>query len=124
MRNITTVFCGVALTAFAACALAQAEQNSPTGNPTTQPATQSASKPGSGMVNSGNGLKFGMSVDEANRMFTHLDANSDGYVSRDEFVQYGDSGQRFPGCDTDGDGKLSRAEFVACAQRPATTDGQ
>lgn len=122
MRHTTTIFCGIALAAFAAGALAQQEQNSPTGNPRTQPATQSGSKPGSGMVNSGNGLAFGMSPQEANRMFDQLDANHDGFVDHDEFTRNGDSGQRFPGCDTNGDGKLSRAEFVTCAQQPATTD--
>lgn len=124
MRHTTTIFCGIALTAFAACASAQSVQDTPTGPVTVKPATPAASKPGSGMVNSGNGLAFGMSVDEASRMFTHLDANNDGYVSRDEFVATGDSGQRFPGCDTNGDGKLSRAEFMQCAQQPPTTDGQ
>ena len=125
MRHTTTIFCGLALTAFAACASAQMEQNTPNpNNPAVKPATPAASKPGSGMVNSGNGLAFGMSVDEANRMFTHLDLNHDGFLDHDEFTQNGDSGQRFPGCDTNGDHKLSRAEFVQCAQQPATTDQQ
>lgn len=124
MRHITTIFCGIALAVFAACAPAQQEQNSPTGNPQTKPATQSASKPGSGMVNSGNGLAFGMSPDEANRMFDQLDTNHDGYIDHDEFTQNGDSGQRFPGCDANHDGKLSRAEFVQCAQQPSTNGGQ
>jgi hypothetical protein len=76
------------------------------------------------MVNSGNGLASGMSADEANRMFSHLDANSDEFLSRDEFVANGDSGQRFPGCDANGDGKLGRAEFLQCAERPTTADQQ
>jgi EF hand domain-containing protein len=118
MRHTTTIFCGIALTAFAACASAQ---DVPPNPPPTQPATPAASKPGSGMVNSGNGLGYGMSVDDANRMFTHLDTNHDGYVDNDEFTHFGDSGQRFPGCDTNGDRKLSRAEFVQCAQQPPTT---
>ncbi|HXS73769.1 MAG TPA: EF-hand domain-containing protein [Rhodanobacteraceae bacterium] len=123
MRHTTTIICGIALAAFGACASAQMEQNMPSNpqNPSVKPATPSASKPGSGMVNSGNGLAFGMSADEADRMFSHLDVNHDGYVSRDEFTANGDSGQRFPGCDTNGDGKLSRAEFVQCAQQPPTT---
>jgi Ca2+-binding EF-hand superfamily protein len=125
MRHTTTFFLGIALAAFAACASAQSQQqDTPTGQATVKPATPANSKPGSGMVNSGNGLAFGMSVDDAERMFTQLDSNRDGYVSRDEFTQNGDSGQRFPGCDTNGDGKLSRAEFVQCAQRPPTTGGQ
>ena len=121
MRHTTIVFCGMALAAFAAGASAQSDQ---TATPTTKPATPQASKPGSGMENSGHGLGYGMSADEADRMFTHLDGNSDGYVSRDEFMSTGDSGQRFPGCDVDRDGKLSRAEFVQCAQQPPTTGGQ
>jgi hypothetical protein len=121
MRHTTTIFCGIALAAFAACASAQQEQNSPQGNPQTKPATESASKPGSGMVNSGNGLSSGMSPADASRMFDQLDTNHDGYVDSDEFTHYGDSGQRFPGCDTDRDGKLSRAEFVQCAQQPPTS---
>ncbi|HET6912723.1 MAG TPA: hypothetical protein VFH71_05180 [Rhodanobacteraceae bacterium] len=115
MRHITTIFCGIALTAFAACASAQ------TGQPQTKPATQSASKPGSGMVNSGHGLAFGMSPAEADRMFDHLDTNHDGYVDMPEFTKNGDSGQRFAGCDKNGDHKLSRAEFVACAEQPPTS---
>lgn len=50
-----------------------------------------------------------------------LDVNHDGYVSQEEFMANGDSGQRFPGCDTNGDGKLTLAEFTACAMRPPTT---
>src|SRR5690242_5178314 len=103
MRHTTTIFCGIALAAFAACASAQTDQSTPTYQSRVQPATPVGSKPANGIANSGNGLASGMTPDEANRMFTHLDANSDGYVSRDEFMASGDSGQRFPGCDTDGD---------------------
>ena len=124
MRHTTTIFCGIALTALAVCASAQTDQSTPTGQAGMQPATPTGSKPANGIANSGNGLASGMNPDEADRMFSHLDANSDGYVSRDEFMATGDSGQRFPGCDADGNGKLSRAEFVQCSQRPPTTDQQ
>ena len=124
MRHITTIFYGIALTALAAGASLAQAQDSQVGNPQTQPATQSASKPGSGMVNSGNGLASGMSPAEADRMFDQLDSNHDGYLDRAEFTQNGDSGQRFPGCDTNGDHKLSRAEFVQCSQQPPTSGGQ
>jgi len=125
MRHITTIFCGFALAGLAAGASAQTpQQTTPTDQTRQVPATEAGSKPGSGMVNSGNGLASGMSADEANRMFSHLDANSDEFLSRDEFVANGDSGQRFPGCDANGDGKLSRAEFLQCAERPTTADQQ
>jgi hypothetical protein len=128
MRTITMIFGGAALVLCATCGYAQqdqgTQQNVPAAqNPNLAPASTAGSKPGSGMVNSGNGLSQGMTPQQASRMFDQLDVNHDGFMDQSEFMHYGDSGQRFPGCDSDGDGKLNRTEFMACAQRPAQQSG-
>lgn len=118
MRSLDLVFVGLVTVGFAAGAVAQ---NTPTQNPPTQPATDMGSKPAGQLGNSGGGLGQNMTPHEAQMAFKNMDANSDGYLSRAEFMHNGDSGQRFPGCDTNHDGKLSQAEYVQCSQRPATS---
>ncbi|MEO7149571.1 MAG: EF-hand domain-containing protein [Rhodanobacteraceae bacterium] len=117
----TMMFDTIAFTALAGCSMMSSKTQSGTmGQNTTStmaPADEQASKPS----NSGNGLGYGMSQDDAARVFTNLDVNHDGVMSRDEFMVNGDSGQRFPGCDTNGDGKLTQAEFMQCAAQPPTT---
>ena len=122
MRHASTLICVAILSACAGCSMnPTSPEPGMAGQNTTQtmaPADEQASKPG----NSGNGLGYtNGNTDDAARAFARLDVNHDGFVSRDEFVANGDSGQRFPGCDTDGDGKLALAEFLACAERPPTT---
>ncbi|MEO6967874.1 MAG: EF-hand domain-containing protein [Rhodanobacteraceae bacterium] len=117
----TMMFGAIAFTALAGCSMMSSKPQTGTmGQNTTStmaPADEQASKPG----NVGNGLGYGMSQDDAARVFMSLDANHDGVVSREEFMAHGDSGQRFPGCDTNGDGKLTQAEFLQCAAQPPTT---
>jgi hypothetical protein len=126
MRTTTIAFGGALLALCATCGFAQQDQsNSPqhvpaAQNPNLAPASTAGAMPGSGMVNSGNGLSQNMTPRQASGMFDHLDINHDGFIDRDEFTRQGDSGQRMPGCDSDGDGKLNRAEFMNCAQKPAT----
>lgn len=117
-----TILAAVTMTAsLAACSTnpASSPQNGMAGQNTTEsmaPANDQASKPG----NSGNGLGYGMTPADADRVFDFLDTNHDGFVDRSEFMVNGDSGQRFPGCDVDGDGKLTRMELERCAAQPAT----
>jgi EF hand domain-containing protein len=122
MRYLPALLCVAIMAACGGCAMNPTTPEPGTaGQNTTKtmaPADEQASKPG----NSGNGLGYTTGdTDAAARAFARLDVNHDGFVSGDEFVTNGDSGQRFPGCDSDGDGKLALAEFLACAQRPATT---
>lgn len=119
MRPLNLVFIGVAAAGMAAGAFAQ---NTPTQNPPTQPATQSATHPAGQLGNSGGGLGVNMTPQQARMAFQNMDTNHDGFVDRSEFMQNGDSGQRFAGCDTNRDGKLSQAEYVQCSQRPATQE--
>ena len=116
-----TIFTAAAMAAsLAACSTTPSSpQNGMAGQNTTEsmaPADNQASKPG----NSGNGLGYGMTPADADRVFDFLDTNHDGFVDRSEFTVNGDSGQRFPGCDVDGDGKLTRMELERCAAQPAT----
>ncbi len=115
------MFSAIAFTALAGCSMMSSKsQSGDTGQNTTSataPADEQASKPG----NAGNGLGYGMNQSGAMQVFTTLDANHDGVVSREEFMVNGDSGQRFPGCDANGDGKLTQAEFMRCAMQAATT---
>ncbi|MGH8164800.1 MAG: EF-hand domain-containing protein [Rhodanobacteraceae bacterium] len=117
----TMMFGAIAFTALAGCSMMSSGTHNGTMGENTgttmAPADEQASTPG----NVGNGLAYGMSPEDAARVFKTLDVNHDGFVSREEFMANGDSGQRFPGCDTNGDGKLTEAEFVQCAERPATT---
>lgn len=122
MRYTTMTLCAAIAFACAGCGTnPPTPQTGTAGQNTTiatAPADEQASKPG----NSGNGLGYtNGNPDDAAQAFMRLDVNHDGYVSKDEFMANGDSGQRFPGCDTDGDGKLTMTEFTACAMRPPTT---
>ncbi len=87
-----TILSAIAFTALAGCSMMSSKTHNGTmgQNMTTKmaPANEQASKPG----NAGNGLGYGMSPEDAARVFTKLDTNHDGIVSRDEFMVNGDSG--------------------------------
>lgn len=123
MRCATIFYAVVMMASLGACSTTPTStaQTGTAGQNTTKtmaPADEQASKPG----NAGNGLGYGMSPADADRVFDFLDVNHDGFVSREEFMANGDSGQRFPGCDVNGDGKLTRMEQEQCAVRPATNN--
>lgn len=54
--------------------------------------------------------------------FKKLDANADGYVSKDEAVTDADLTRDFAKRDVDGDGKLSQSEFASNGSTPPPTD--
>lgn len=54
--------------------------------------------------------------------FKKLDANADGYVSKDEAVADAALTSDFVKRDVDGDGKLSESEFAANGSTPPPTD--
>lgn len=51
-------------------------------------------------------------VGEPSPKFKHLDANGDGYLSRDEAVKVIDADKAFTNADEDRDGRLSPEEFI------------
>lgn len=54
--------------------------------------------------------------------FKKLDANADGYVSKDEAVADAALTSDFAKRDVDGDGKLSESEFATSSSTPPPTD--
>ena len=54
--------------------------------------------------------------------FKKLDANADGYISKDEAVADAALTSDFTKRDVDGDGKLSESEFAANGSTPPPTD--
>lgn len=109
------MFSAIAFTALAGCSMMSSKNQ----NGSMDQSKTSTTAPDQGAAM--NTTMSGADAPSASASFMRLDANHDGFVSKDEYTVNGNTGQSFDGCDTNHDGKLDRAEFMQCAMQPQST---
>lgn len=106
MRNKSLeLIAGAAIAAFAGAAIAQISPPPPSSSPSSSPSTTSPSPSG--------GAGAGASAGASGDVFTKLDSDKDGMVSKKEASKNKDLTGKWDTLDTNKDGKLDQGEFAA-----------